>query len=120
MAFLRVKRRGFTRKGGVHVRGATFKIKDRGSRGRGNKVIPDLKKGSLGVSFDQSPNVRHSKEAKLAARIGEKKVLGKLQAVAVFNKRTNQKVAAKARSDRKWIAGRFIGHKRVQYPGGFA
>lgn len=117
-------RRAFVRKDGVRVRatrvkGSVFKIKDRGSPGRGPKVIPPLRKGTLGVSFSSPASVRRKKEIELAKRIGEKSVMGKLQAIAVLTKRTNPEVSRKAREDRRFIAGSFKDKKFVGFPKGF-
>lgn len=98
---------------GHHVLGSTFKIKDRGAKGRGKKVFPPLKKGSLGVDFSTKAETRHRTESALAKKIGEKKVVGKLRAVQVYNKRTNKIVSRKAKADAHYIASSFVGKKRV-------
>lgn len=98
---------------------STFTIRDRGKPGRGPKILPTLKKGALGVSFDAPPSVRRRIEAKLTKRIGEKKVIGKLRALQVLNKRTNPALSSKAAADSRYIAGSFEGRKRVGYPMGF-
>ena len=128
------KRKGYVRSDGTRVKSAsvpkskisptkvkpsTFKIKDRGAKGRGKKVIPKLKKGFLNVSFSSPANVRRAKLVKLAKKQGEKKVVGKLRALQVLNKRTNPTVSRKALADSKFIAGSFKGKKRVQFPSGY-
>jgi len=94
---------------------------DVGTVGRGRRVIPrPLKAGTLGGKgfFDFSAKTRRAFYAKLAKKIGEKKVMGKLSAIMVFNKRTNPALSERARTDRKWVAGTFKGKKRVGYPKG--
>lgn len=118
---IRVDRKAYTTKKGVKVPRTVYKIKDRGAPGRGPKVIPTpLKEGTLGGKgfFKKSATARRRIAAEVAKRKGEKVVQGKLQAVATFTKRTNPAVARKAAADRKWIAARFQGKKRVPYPQG--
>jgi hypothetical protein len=106
---------------GFKVSSTNFKMKDRGASGRATGNIPKLKKGTLGGQgfFSKSTQQRRRIESSLAKKIGEKRVQGKLQAIAVLNKRTNPEVMRKAQSDRSYIAGSFIGKKRVMYPRGF-
>ena len=132
MGKLLVRRRGFRvrltsylRKGkkirrrGFRVKSSSFSIFDRGSPGRGPRLIPILKKGTLGVDFSKPTKVRRRVIANLCRRIGERKVMGKLRAVQVLTKRTNPVISAKARSDARWVAGSFIGRKMVGYGSGF-
>lgn len=114
VARIRVDRKGFVTKKGTRVMPTSFLIKDRGAPGRGKKVLPELKKGTLGISFSESASVRRRKLVVLAKRIGEKKVMGKLQALVVFNKRTNPVLSKKASSDRRFVASSFVGKKRVR------
>lgn len=100
------------------MKATTFKIQDRGAVGHGRKLF-HLKRGALGVKFTQSARVRRSHEAKLARRYGEKRVVSKLIALEVLNKRVNPALAAKARADAHYIAGSFVGSRRVNYPSGF-
>jgi len=123
------ERKGYKRKSGVKVKPAkvgrtkvppsTYKVTDRGAKGRGKKVFPQLKRGTLGISFKNSAKTRRAKESKLAHKYGEKKIVGKLRALQVLNKRTNPKVSKKAKADSSYIAGSFIGKKKVKYPTGF-
>ncbi len=120
---LTVTRKAFTTKRGTRVKAVTFKIKDVGRVGRtpkARRVIPPLTKGALGVSFKDSASVRRKQEIKLAKRIGEKSVVGKLRAIQVFNKNTNPKLSEKARADARFIAGSFKGKKFVGKSKGFA
>ena len=119
---LRIKKKTFVKDvkpgPGVKLKRVTRKsytIKDRGALGRGPKIIPKLKKGTLGGPgfFKKSTEARRKFEVSLAKKIGEKKVQGKLQAVATLNKRINPSVSKKAAADRRFIAASFIGKKRV-------
>lgn len=129
---LRVKRKGFRvkpttfkRKGkvihrrGFKVKATSFLIKDLGKKGRAKKVIPNLRRGSLGVSFSSLVKTRRKKLVMLAKRIGEKKVIGKLRAVQVFNKRTNPSLSRKALMDSRFIAGAFRRKRFVGVGRGF-
>jgi len=80
------------------------------------KVIPKLRKGTLGGKgfFSRSIVSRRRIESRLAKRIGEKRVQGKLQAISTFTKRTSPRISRKAKADRLWIAKSFIGKKRVR------
>ncbi len=120
MARLRVKRKAFTTKRGVRVETTTFTIKDRGKPGRGKRIIPALRKGALGVKFTNPTSTRRRKEIALAKRIGEKRVVGKLRAIQVFNKNVNPTLSEKARMDAKFIAGSFKGKKFVGKGKGFS
>lgn len=115
---LRITRKGFTRKDGTRVKPTSFTIRDRGNPGRGPKLVPPLTGSPLGIKFSNKADTRRRKEIALAKKIGEKKVVGKLGALAVLNKNTNPTLARKARSDQRFIAQRFIGKKRVRSPRG--
>ncbi|KKN67098.1 hypothetical protein LCGC14_0464450 [marine sediment metagenome] len=75
--------------------------------------IPITAKGSLGVSFSNKAATRRRKEVKLAKRIGERRVVGKLRALQNFNKNRNPTLSRKARADAKFIASSFRGRRRV-------
>jgi hypothetical protein len=121
---LTVKKKGYTRKAYVAKRGGrkvrvaasevpptSFKIKDRGGPGRGPKVVPPLEEGSLGGKgfFNKPTAERHAVLKRLARKLGEKSVVGKLRAVQVFNKRVNPALSKKALVDSKFIADSFEG-----------
>jgi hypothetical protein len=125
---LTVRKKGYKRKGYTATRGGkkvhvsparvgstTFTIQDRGGPGRGPKVVPPLEEGSLGGKgfFDKPASERHAIEKKVARAQGEKKVVGKLRAVQVFNKRVNPELSRKALADSKLIAGSFEGKKEI-------
>ena len=105
---------------GHYVRPSTFEVEDRGMPGRGRKVIPPLKKGTLGVSTAHEPTAKLKVElVRRAEKIGEKKVVGKLGALAVLHKNTDPRLSRKERELQHYVAGSMIGKKRVKYPHGF-
>lgn len=118
MRKLTVKRSEYYRKGGTYVNPAVFKIRDVGAPGRGRQIIPPLKKGTLNVHLKNPADIRRAKEIKLAKKIGEKRVVGKLQALAVLFKRTHPEFSRRAAADAHYIAGSFKNKKRVRYPTG--
>jgi hypothetical protein len=64
--------------------------------------------------FDKPARERHAVEKRLAREQGEKKVIGKLRAVQVFNKRVHPGLSRKALADSKFIASSFEGKKEVK------
>ena len=119
-------RKGYTRKSGIkvsptEVSPTTFKIRDVGSRGRGEKVLPTLKKGTLGGKgfFSRTTEARRKHEKELTKKLGEKKVASKLRAIGVLQKRVNPTVSEKAFGDARYISGSFKNKKYVGYPEGF-
>jgi hypothetical protein len=130
-----VHRRGYRRKGYTINRGgkvikiketwvkpSTYTIPDRGKPGRGQKVIPPLRKGALGGSgfFDLSKKEQEKIVFERARKVGEKKVIGELRALQVFFKRTQPKKAQRAKELSKLVAGSFKGKQYVGYPQGFS
>lgn len=111
---LRVHRKAYTNKKGVHVKATTFKIKDRGAKGRGKVKIPITRKGILGEGFMSMPVTKQHKILKTTTRkYGEKSTQGRLQALAVFNKRKNPSLSKKATGLRSWVAKNFEGKKYI-------
>jgi len=94
MGKLRVQRKGFVKEsfmrknpqGGTtrvkktRVSPSSFLIKDRGKPGRGKRVLPKLKKGTLGVKFSSPIASRRRMLIAKARAIGEQRVGGKLLA----------------------------------------
>jgi hypothetical protein len=118
-------RKPYTRSDGTKVKGTyvkptTYQEVDRGKSGRGKKVLPELKEGTLGIDFSKSDSYNHSILEKKAKKIGEKKVMGKLQALNVLFKNTNPKYSNKAKKYERWVAQRFKGKKRVRAPKGLS
>ena len=125
MGRLRVSRRShrrgsYVRNGkrirATRVRGSTFLIRDRGRKGRGKDILQgrELKRGTLGENFFSKSRVQQ--ESILAGKVrklGEKKVQGELQFVAVVQKRTNPKIAKRAGDLRSWVAKSYEGKKRI-------
>lgn len=74
------------------------------------------KRGSLGgKGFFSLPAMKRRRMlVKLAKRIGEKRVVGKLRAIQVFNKNRNPSLSEKARLDARFVAASFVGKKRVR------
>jgi hypothetical protein len=81
-------------------------IKDRGRPGKGPKVLPKLKEGSLtqfGYSMKSKSRSRHTALNKAVKKFGAASVSRKLNVLAIYNKNTSPKTARTARSDRKYV-----------------
>lgn len=135
MAKLTIRRKGHARKaytakrdgksiqvGKSQVKPSTFKISDRGKKGRGSKVVPPLEKGALGGPgfFNRSNENQEQIVFKRANKLGEKKVVGELRALQVFFKTTDPKKSKRALELSKQVAGTFKDKKKVGYPKGFS
>jgi hypothetical protein len=133
MSKLVIRRKGHARKaytakrGGKRVRvGAarvgpsTFKISDRGKKGRGPKVVPPLERGALGGPgfFSKPAGEQERIVFARAKRLGEKRVVGELRALQVFFKNTNPQKSRRALGLSKKVAGSFKGRQKVGYPRG--
>ena len=109
MGKLKVKRKGYTAKRGktkYRVKPTTFYIKDRGKKGRGRKILPELKKGELtkhGFHIRNSAASRRRALAKSVKEDGYKATLGRLIALQVLFKRTHPSYAKRLIADRKWL-----------------
>jgi uncharacterized protein DUF5771 len=104
------------------VRAHTKEVEDVGLPGRtppSRRVIPPLKPGALGVRFDETADARRRKLAGKARKVGEKAVVGRLRAIQVLTKNTNPSVSRKAKADAHYIAGVFVGKRKVAYGEGF-
>lgn len=113
-----VHRKGYRKRSGTYIKPKTFKIPDRGAVGRGRKVIPKLKKGTLGIHFKMSDAQIKTILKQKARTMGEKTVVSKLVALEVMNKRTNPTVSRKAKALAHWVAGEFKGRRDVGFPKG--
>jgi hypothetical protein len=135
MAKLTIHRKGYTRKaytarrgdkkvrvGKSRVRPSTFKIRDRGKRGRGPKVVPPLERGVLGGPgfFDRPSEQQEKITFRRAKKLGERKVVGELRALQVFFKTTDPQKSRRALQLSKKVAGSFRGKHEVPYPQGFS
>lgn len=105
----------------ARVKPSTFKISDRGKRGRGPKVVPPLKKGALGGPgfFNRPSNEQKQIVFRRAKKIGERRVVGELRALHVFLKRTDPQKSRRALQLSKQVAGSFKGKHVVGFPAGF-
>lgn len=107
-------RKSFRRTSGIKVRGSRVSgsrvkascIKDVGARGKGKRVITDLKKGeltSLGYSTS-SPRTSRRKALRRASRkFSKSELIKKLNVLNVYNKRSHPKTAKKARQDMEYV-----------------
>lgn len=101
---------------GIIDRTLRIAVPKKGKR-KGKQVrIKVMRKGSLGGPgfFARPAKMRRRLLVKLAKKVGEKRVVGKLRAVQVFMKNRNPPLSEKARLDAKFIASSFIGKKRVK------
>lgn len=98
-------------------RGYTYLKKDLGKPGRGKPFVKkgSVVKGILGPDFfskgDRIQKAILTKEAQVR---GERSVQGQLQYVANLQRRTNPSVASRAHYLRGWVAGKFVGKRRVR------
>jgi len=109
MGYLIVHRKGFYihRNGKrIYIPPTTYKIKDRGKKGRGKKVLPKLKEGELkkfGYSLKDPARIRHIALGKAIRRYGYKNLLGKILALRVLFKHTNPTYSRRALADIRWL-----------------
>jgi hypothetical protein len=111
-----ILRRGYTatRKGTTY-RVKRGSIKDRGAKGRWQTVrgmpgIGPLKKGeltSLGYSHTKSTTARHEALKKAVSRYGRASTIRKLNAIAVYSKRTGPSRAKTYRTDMHYVQKKF-------------
>jgi len=121
-AFTASRRGKIVRVRAASVKAHTKKVKDLGLPGRtppSRRFIPPLKPGALGVSFDETAGVRRRKLVGKARKMGEKVVVGRLRAIHVLTRRTNPSVSRKAKADARYVAGTFVGKRKVPYGDGF-
>lgn len=108
VAYRQVVREGYTRKDGVHV--APTLIEDRGLPGKGPKLIPKLRQGTLrrhGYDSKASKAERHAALRRAAEAEGPTVVIRKLNVVATLNKNTNPKLSAHFKADSAWVKSTF-------------
>ena len=121
-AFTASRRGKIVRVRAASVRAHTKKVKDLGLPGRtppSRRFVPPLKPGALGISFDETAGARRRKLAGKAKKVGEKAVVGRLRAIQVLTKNTSPSVSRKAKADAHYLAGAFVGKKRVPSVQGF-
>jgi hypothetical protein len=72
-------------------------------------LIGPLKKGSLmGYNTHMKAPARRKTLRKVVAKVGPLSTFRKLNAVAVFTKRTAPKTSRKMKADRKWVKKNFM------------
>ncbi|MGI0019469.1 MAG: hypothetical protein ACREAY_03250 [Nitrososphaera sp.] len=135
MTELTIHRKGYVRKaytarrggkiirvGKSRVKPSTFKIRDRGKKGRGPEVVLPLKEGALGGPgfFARSKEEQERIVFERAKELGEKKIVGELRALQVFFKTTDPQKSRRALELSKKVAGSFKGKQKVGYPEGFS
>ena len=122
MSKLRVKRKGYHRKAFVvhrngkrikmkatYVSPTTFTIKDRGRKGRGQKVIP-VRKGKLAPYHISLPEAeRHRILARKVKTYGALSVFRALNAQVVFRKRIQRNEKAIFKKDAEWVRSKWLG-----------
>lgn len=108
-----IRRRGYTRKSGVHV--TAKRILDRGARGKWAKIhgpgIGPLKEGALtsvGYSVKKGKTARHKSIRKAVKKYGALSTFRKLQAVSTYMKRTSKGKSRTYKSDRNWVRKTFM------------
>jgi hypothetical protein len=115
----KIHRKGYTRKAyrradGSHVRSARVTgkcIRDQGARGEWKDLhkeegIGKLKEGhlsSLGYSLRKSARSRHTALHKAVRKYGPLSTYRKLNALAVYTKRTSPLLSRKAKADRNYV-----------------
>lgn len=103
---LRVRRRGYTRRGGIRVSGSTFLIRDRGKAGRTPKADQWAEfEGTLhGWHADQTTSTREGHIRESIAADGYLVTWRRLDMLMKLTKRTNRTVSQVARRDRNWMS----------------
>ena len=111
----KIHRKSYTKKNGVHVKGAC--IKDVGRPGKGlpggEPGIGKLKEGelsSMGYSLTKKATSRHRALNKATKKYGALSVYRKLNALSVYTKITSPKTSKTAKADRNYL-GRKHGYK---------
>jgi len=112
------RRRAFTRKTGVHVRGSRVtarRITDRGAPGKWASLhgpgIGPLKEGKLmrvGYSAEKGKTARHRALRKAVRSYGPLSTFRKLQAVSTYTKRTSTGKSKTYKADRNWVRRTFM------------
>jgi len=101
-----------TRKG-THYTVRSARIHDMGAKGKWASLhgpgIGPLKKGTLmGYSATMKAPSRHKILRKVIKKVGPLSTFRKLNAVAVYTKRTAPKTSKKMQGDRKWVKKNFM------------
>jgi len=111
MPKLRVSRKAYTRKDGTRVKATTYKIKDRGARGRTPKAKRWFEPSvETGWEADM-PMIKRRRLALRAHKGNELATARGLLALSNVQKRINPVVSRKARSDADYF---FARHKKTR------
>lgn len=106
MGYITVHRKGYTRSDGTRVKATTYKMKDRGAKGKGKKVISVEHPGSLtalGYHLTDLAKTRRSALLKALKKVSYANLIRKLNAIKVWNKRTNKTLSEKVSRDMDWL-----------------
>jgi len=113
MGYLTVHRKGFYihRNGKrIYIPPTTYRIKDRGKKGRGKNPIGKVDEGKLkkyGYRLKYKEAIRHRALTRSVHAVGYKKTLHRLIPLVVWFKRTNPTYSKRAKKDIKWLVERF-------------
>lgn len=104
----KIVREGYVRKDGVVV--PPTLIEDKGKPGKGPKLIPKLRSGTLsrhGYSSKDPTQQRHEALSKAVKAEGATVVIRKLNVVATLQKNTNPKLSKEMKADSAWVKATF-------------
>lgn len=96
----------YMRKDGTRVHVPAKCVADRGLKGKGPKVLPTLKKGTLSAFGYTSKDTKAKRRKMLREAvdgIGATLIFRKLNAVMILNRNTNPKISKIFQEDRDWI-----------------
>ena len=108
------KRRGYYNKYGTYIKAVYVPptcIVDRGKKGKGPRLLPELKKGTLsqyGYHAHLNAQERHKSLSRATRNIPAITVFRKLNAVYVLSRNTNPRVSNIFRRDRDWVKSTFM------------
>lgn len=111
-----IRRKGYTaRRRGKTIRVLPGRIRDvghpgKGVQGTGKPGIGKLKEGelsSLGYSVTAKPSTRHRAVDRAVAKYGKLSTLRKLNAVAVYTRRTSPKKSRTFKSDVRYVQKKY-------------
>ena len=107
-----IRRSSFTRrsKSGKRIHVPSQCIRNMGAPGKGKQLIGTLKKGLLskyGYKTQLNISDRHDALKKAVVAYGALSVLRKLNAVAVYTRRTAPEASAIFKDDMKWVRASF-------------